>query len=136
MFYSTMAHHLTVDAQGTTILTTTAPSMLAPLPGCISSVERAIRLAGDDPVALLDASGKLHTSEQTALLRLDSDAETSRWGVLWAQVACPSMAELWPLGSTSQDWGEVESSVTWMLAEGAGEGEGHVEILLPPSQRA
>ena len=131
-----MAHHTIVDAQGTAI-TTIAPSMLTPLPGCISSVERAIRLAGDDPVALLDASGKLHTSEQTALLRLDSDgAETFRWGVLWAQVACPSLAELWPLGSTSQNWGDVESSVTWMLAEGAGEGEGHVEILVPPSQRA
>ena len=110
-----------------------APALLPDVPGCISSVRRAITLAGDDASALLQ-SGELSTSSDTALLSLNVDGP--RWGVLWAQVACASLPDAWPLGATEHSWGAVNGTVTWLLAAGAGEGDENTDIHLPPSQRA
>eukprot|EP00966_Prymnesium_polylepis_P240858 5570187-Prymnesium_polylepis.1 len=120
-----------VAAHGSVMLT--APSTLPDMPGCISSVRQALLGAGENPDSLLDA-GELRTHTETALLRLDDGPE--HWGMLWAQLACPTMSTDWPIGSTAHAWGEADGTVTWLLAAGAGEGEDHVELHVPPSQRA
>jgi hypothetical protein len=111
-----------------------APDQLPAMLGCVSSVQRAVRLAGDSPALLV--GGELRTNADTALLSLNADG--SRWGLMWGQVACASLPAAWPLGTTEHEWGNAEGSVTWMIAGGAGEGDGDevIHIHLPPSQRA
>jgi hypothetical protein len=111
-----------------------APDQLPAMLGCVSSVQRAVRLAGDSPALLV--GGELRTNTDTALLSLNADG--SRWGLMWGQVACASLPAAWPLGTTEHEWGNAEGSVTWMVAGGAGEGDGDdvIHIHLPPSQRA
>ena len=125
-----------VNPNGAYALSPFAPPSLPDLEGCVSSVRHALLGAGEDPSRLLEA-GELRTSTETAMLRLDHDLlAEQRWGVFWAQLACPSLPEDWPLGSSVQEWGEVDGTSTWLLAAGAGEGDEHIELNLPPSQRA
>jgi len=112
-----------------------APAVLPDLAGCISSVRHALRGAGEDPARLLE-SEELRTHTDTALLRLEEEPPVPRWGVLWAQLTCPSLASDWPLGTTEFSWGDAVGAASWLLAAGAGEGEDHIEMHVPPSQRA
>lgn len=111
-----------------------APPVLPEMVGCISSVRHALLGAGDNPSML--SRGALITSTETAMLRLQESNAADRWGVLWAQISCPDIANEWPLGSVETDWGEAHGTVTWLLAGGAGEGEDHISLRVPPSQRA
>ena len=121
-------------AGGVHALSPWAPPILPDFPGCISSMHQALRGGGEDPKKLLE-NGEFITTTETAILRLQSEP-SQRWGVLLAQLACPTIATDWPLGSTAHTWGEADGTVTWLLAAGAGEGDEHVEFHVPPSQRA
>ena len=98
-------------------------------------MHHALRGGREDPKKLLSENGAFITSSETAILRLQLEP-SQRWGVLWAQLECPTIATDWPLGSTAHTWGEADGTVTWLLAAGAGEGDEHVEFHVPPSQRA
>ena len=128
-----------------------APSTLHDDLGCISSARHALLGAGESLDELLE-DGEIRTSTNTALLRLEAATSASAhgpsWGVMWAQVACAALPYAWPIGTTEHEWAcggllgltettcAVEGTVTWMLAEGAGEGQDHVVLHVPPSQRA
>ena len=113
-----------------------APPVLPEMAGCVSSVRHALLGAGENPSLLLQ-SEELITHSETALLRLDEDdGALQEWGVMWAQIVCRSLPDEWPLGSTEHLWGDAEGGVTWLLAAGAGEGEDHITLHVPPSQRA
>jgi hypothetical protein len=128
-----------------------APSTLRDDLGCISSARHALLTAGESLDELLE-DGEIRTSTNTALLRLEDSSSTSAyaptWGVLWAQVACAALPDAWPIGQTEHEWAcaglvgltetkcAIHGTVTWMLAAGAGEGQDHVELHVPPSQRA
>lgn len=106
------------------------------MPGCVASVQHSLQLAGED-LSILRA-GELSTSTETALLGLNVDGP--RWGVLWAQVVCPLLPDVWPLGQSEYDWGGAEG-ITWMISAAEGEGDSGeanniVTVHLPPSQRA
>ena len=141
-----------VDAAGTEqIPIDVAPSILPEKVGCISSARHALVGAGEDPDELLH-EGEIRTSENTALLRLETlasvAADGSPWGLMWAQIACAGLPDAWPMGTTEHEWAcggliglsgatcAIEGAVTWMLAAGAGEGDEHVLVHVPPSQRA